>query len=147
LWLWSNCWDIPFWHIAAFAALQREGRFSNRPFGGKRFQGIHNCGVDVTHGLALLFGIGTKALTTRRYFLVITTCCSLPFAVEPYYGMAEPAGSSGDPLAPDTHEPNVADLRAVVVLRHVPFDPLDSAHGPKCPLASRPPGRLIEATP
>ena len=37
-------------------------RFSNRPFGVKRFQTIHRCGVDVTHGLALLFGIGTKAL-------------------------------------------------------------------------------------
>jgi hypothetical protein len=37
-------------------------RFSNRPFGVKRFQTIHRCGVDVAHGLALLFGIGTKAL-------------------------------------------------------------------------------------
>ena len=26
------------------------------------FQAIHRCNVDVTHGLALLFGIGTKAL-------------------------------------------------------------------------------------
>src|SRR5450631_1527527 len=37
-------------------------RFSNRPFGVKHFQTIHHCSVDVTHGLALLFGIGTKAL-------------------------------------------------------------------------------------
>ena len=37
-------------------------RFSNRPFGVKHFQTIHHCGVDVAHGLALLFGIGTKAL-------------------------------------------------------------------------------------
>jgi hypothetical protein len=36
--------------------------FSNRPFGVKRFQTIHHCSVDVAHGLALLFGIGTKAL-------------------------------------------------------------------------------------
>ena len=36
--------------------------FSNRPFGVKHFQTIHRCGVDVAHGLALLFGIGTKAL-------------------------------------------------------------------------------------
>jgi hypothetical protein len=36
-------------------------RFSNRPFGVKHFQAIHHC-VDVAHGLALLFGIGTKAL-------------------------------------------------------------------------------------
>jgi hypothetical protein len=37
------------------------GRFSNRPFGVKRFQTIHQCSVDVAHGLVLLFGIGTKA--------------------------------------------------------------------------------------
>jgi hypothetical protein len=39
-----------------------EVRFSNRPFGVKRFQTIHLCNVDVARGLALLFGIGTKAL-------------------------------------------------------------------------------------
>jgi hypothetical protein len=37
-------------------------RFSNRPFGVKRFQTIHHTSVDVAHGLSLLFGIGTKAL-------------------------------------------------------------------------------------
>ena len=37
-------------------------RFSNRPFRVKHFQTIHHCSVDVAHGLALLFGIGTKAL-------------------------------------------------------------------------------------
>src|ERR1017187_2381569 len=37
-------------------------RFSNRPFGVKHFQTIHHCSIDVAHGLALLFGIGTKAL-------------------------------------------------------------------------------------
>src|SRR5205809_5325317 len=37
-------------------------RFSNRPFGVKRFQTIHQCGVDVARGLVLLFGIGTWAL-------------------------------------------------------------------------------------
>src|SRR5438045_4635776 len=37
-------------------------RFSNRPFGVKRFQTIHRCSIDVAHGLVLLFGIGTKAL-------------------------------------------------------------------------------------
>jgi hypothetical protein len=36
--------------------------FSNRPVGVKRFQTIDHFGVDVAHGLALLFGIGTKAL-------------------------------------------------------------------------------------
>ena len=38
------------------------GPFSNRPFGVKHFQTIHHCSVDVAHGLALLFGLGTKAL-------------------------------------------------------------------------------------
>src|ERR1700690_1806690 len=37
-------------------------RFSNRPFGVKHFQTIHHCSVDVAHGLALLFGLGTRAL-------------------------------------------------------------------------------------
>ena len=37
-------------------------RFSNRPFRVKRFQTIHDSGVNVAHGLALLFGLGTKAL-------------------------------------------------------------------------------------
>ena len=36
--------------------------FSNRPIEVKRFQTIHRHGVDVAHGLVLLFGIGTKAL-------------------------------------------------------------------------------------
>jgi hypothetical protein len=37
-------------------------RFSNRPFGVKHFQTVHHCGVDVARGLALLFGIGTRAV-------------------------------------------------------------------------------------
>ena len=37
-------------------------RFSNRPFGVKRFQTIRHCSVDVARGLVLLFGIGTRAL-------------------------------------------------------------------------------------
>jgi hypothetical protein len=37
-------------------------RFSNRPFRVKHFQTIRRSSVDVAHGLALLFGIGTKAL-------------------------------------------------------------------------------------
>jgi hypothetical protein len=36
--------------------------FSNRPFGVKHFQTIHHYSVDIARGLALLFGIGTKAL-------------------------------------------------------------------------------------
>ena len=37
-------------------------RFSNRPVGGKHFQAIHRFSVNVTHGLVLLFGIGTMAV-------------------------------------------------------------------------------------
>jgi hypothetical protein len=37
-------------------------RFSNRPSGVKHFQAIRHASVDVAHGLALLFGLGTKAL-------------------------------------------------------------------------------------
>ena len=44
------------------AIVLNDVRFSNRPFGVKHFQTIRRCGVDVTHGLVLLFGIGTKAL-------------------------------------------------------------------------------------
>src|ERR1700688_506367 len=49
-------------HKAAICQRDSHVRFSNRPFGVKHFQTIHHCGVDVAHGLALLFGIGTKAL-------------------------------------------------------------------------------------
>ena len=50
------------WHLASILTHALNGRFSNRPFGVKRFQPIHHYNVDVAHGLALLFGIGTKAL-------------------------------------------------------------------------------------
>jgi len=43
-------------------ATDRHVRFSNRRFGVKHFQTIRRYGVDVAHGLVLLFGIGTRAL-------------------------------------------------------------------------------------
>ena len=46
----------------SLAHLPAHVRFSNRPFGVKRFQTFHRYSVDVAHGLVLLFGIGTKAL-------------------------------------------------------------------------------------
>ena len=49
-------------HEAAVRRVQNYVRFSNRPFGIKHFQTIHDCSVDVARGLVLLFGIGTKAL-------------------------------------------------------------------------------------
>ena len=48
--------------VSDMAASPRHFRFSNRPFEVKRFQTIRRSGVDVTHGLVLLFGIGTKAV-------------------------------------------------------------------------------------
>ena len=48
--------------IATLSAPVANVRFSNRPVGVKRYQTVHNHGVDVAHGLVLLFGIGTKAL-------------------------------------------------------------------------------------
>jgi len=58
-----------------FVATHRFGRFSNRPVWVKHFQAIHRFSVDVTRGLVLLFGIGTKAVPswdprTRRYNLL-----------------------------------------------------------------------------
>ena len=47
---------------APLAVLFADVRFSNRPIGVKRFQTIHDCGVDVARGLVLLSGFGTKAL-------------------------------------------------------------------------------------
>ena len=46
--------------ITTRARRWRNVRFSNRPFRVKRFQTIHHYSVDVAHGLALLFGIGTR---------------------------------------------------------------------------------------
>lgn len=42
-------------------------RFSNRLFGVKHFQTIHQCGVDVARGLVLLFGIGTGCLSIMGF--------------------------------------------------------------------------------
>src|SRR5467141_5080393 len=50
--------------------------FSNRPFGVKHFQAIHQCcSVGVARGLVLLFGLGARALPswdskTRRNNLI-----------------------------------------------------------------------------
>ena len=54
--------DVCFWHKADMATGSTNVRFSNRPVGVKRFQAVQRCSVDVARGLALLFGLGTKAL-------------------------------------------------------------------------------------
>jgi hypothetical protein len=59
------------------------GRFSNRPFEVKHFQTIRHCSVDVAHGLALLFGIGTRALPSwdpRTRWNNLTGGLALPLA-------------------------------------------------------------------
>jgi len=48
--------------LGAHFMRQMNVRFSNRPVWVKRYQTFHRCGVDVAHGLVLLFGIGAKAL-------------------------------------------------------------------------------------
>ena len=53
---------VRFGSEAAATADSYRVRFSNRPVGVKRFQTIHRSSVDVSRGLALLFGIGTRAL-------------------------------------------------------------------------------------
>src|SRR6186997_810181 len=50
------------WHNSEVVIRPNKVCFSNRPFRVKRFQTIHHSSVDVAHGLALLFGIGAKAL-------------------------------------------------------------------------------------
>jgi hypothetical protein len=49
-------------YVACIASPRNLGRFSNRPFEVKHYQTIRHCNVDVAHGLALLFGIGTRPL-------------------------------------------------------------------------------------
>jgi hypothetical protein len=57
-----NCDVYSYPRNQTLISASRDVRFSNRPFGVKRFQTIHHCSVDVARGLVLLFGIGTKAL-------------------------------------------------------------------------------------
>ena len=64
------------WHFSDMLRQSSDVRFSNRPFGVKHFQTIHQCDVDVARGLVLLFGIGTGAFPswdsrTRRNNLLV----------------------------------------------------------------------------
>jgi hypothetical protein len=52
--------NVGLWHVCDIARPWIDFRFSNRPFGIKHFQTIHDCSVDVARGLVLLFGIGTR---------------------------------------------------------------------------------------
>ena len=73
----------------------RNVRFSNRPFGVKRFQAIRHHSVDVTHGLVLLFGIATKALPswdsrTRRNNLLVGLAVKTNGRSKRTYGLTSP---------------------------------------------------------
>jgi hypothetical protein len=81
------------WPLADVTSTIADVRFSNRPFGVKHFQTIHQCDVDVARGLVLLFGIGTKALPswdskTRRNNLLGGLAVSV---------MAGPSGHTNSP--------------------------------------------------
>jgi hypothetical protein len=92
----------------------RNVRFSNRPFGVKHFQTIRRCSVDVTRGLALLFGIGTKALPswdsrTRRNNLF------RGLAVRPTAGSSGHANSP-HPSSREGHHSNARWISSVLLL-------------------------------
>ena len=85
--------DVSLGSLADMRASDYDVRFSNRPVGVKQFQVIRHCSVDVTHGLALLYGIGTKALPpwdsrTRRNNLFLGLTVKV---------MAGPSGHANSP--------------------------------------------------
>src|SRR5262249_39593794 len=81
------------WPKAAMRECTTNVRFSNRLVWVKRFQAIHQCSVDITRGLVLLFGIGARALPswdsrTRRNNLSVGLAVRLT------------AGPSGHAISP-----------------------------------------------
>jgi hypothetical protein len=60
--MWRMQRDVCPWPVADEFPAGSDVRFSNRPFEVKQFQTTRLCNVDVARGLALLFGIGTRAL-------------------------------------------------------------------------------------
>jgi len=74
--------------------------FSNRPVWVKRFQTIHGYGVDVARGLALLFGIGTRALPlwdsrTRRNNLWVGLASTLAAGPSRHANSPHPSSREG----------------------------------------------------
>ena len=115
----------------------RRTRFSNRPFWVKRFQAIHHCSVDVARGLALLFGIGTKALPswdprTRRNNLLGG------LAVRVTVG---PSGHANSPH-PSSREGHLSTAGWIssVLLSHLIL------HGPHAPATSRVQRKSVPST-
>jgi hypothetical protein len=76
--------------------------FSNRPVGVKHFQAIHHCSVNVSHGLALLFGIGTWALPswdprTRRNNLLVGLAVDRTAGPSRHANSPHPSSREGHP--------------------------------------------------
>jgi hypothetical protein len=74
--------DFRCWHNPDMPRWSDDVCFSNRPFGVKLLQTIHQCDVDVARGLVLLFGIGTGAFPswdsrTRRNNLLVGLAVSV----------------------------------------------------------------------
>jgi hypothetical protein len=87
-------------------------RFSNRPVEVKHFQAIHRCSVDVSHGLALLFGIGTKALVWGFFVKEIWQGAAFFSSPVSLFDLKGPF------LRPDPHSLESARAGAVKVGRH-----------------------------
>ena len=90
-------WPITDWLVAGSNV-----RFSNRPVGVKHFQAIHHCSVNVSHGLALLFGIGTRALPswdprTRRNNLLDDLAVSVTPGPSGHTNSPHPSSREGHP--------------------------------------------------
>src|SRR5882672_6025510 len=74
-------------------SLSVDVRFSNRPFGVKRFQTIHHSSVDVARGLVLLFGIGTKGPSIMGFEDEVEQSLGRPC----HQAMAGPSGHANSP--------------------------------------------------
>ena len=91
-----------FQNAAKLEGMLRNVCFSNRPVGVKHFQTIHYYSVDVSHGLALLFGIGTRALPswdprTRRNNLLDDLAVSVTAGPSRHTNSSHPSSSEGHP--------------------------------------------------
>src|SRR6478752_5045788 len=87
-------------HFSDMPRQSDDVRFSNRPFGVKHFQTIHQCGVDVARGLLLLFGIGTWALPpwdprTRRNNLLDDLAVSVTAGPSRHTNSPHPSSRKG----------------------------------------------------
>jgi hypothetical protein len=79
-------------------------RFSNPPIWVKHFQAIHRSVVDVARGLALLFGLGTKALPswdskTRGNNLLVDLAVNVTAGSRGHTNSPHPSSREGAPRA------------------------------------------------